>query len=78
MMTISYVQFDYMSHLTKIHWPFWLGLSILTKCINQIGHFSQVDWSKNTFLKPLVKMDMSINKNILINQVRPFENQEFY
>jgi hypothetical protein len=73
MMSISYVQFDYMSHLTKTHWPFLLRLSNLTRCINQIGYFRQVDWSKNTCLGPLVKMDMSINQNILINQLKPFE-----
>jgi len=51
-----------MSHLPKTHWPFWLGLFNVTRCISQIGHFSQTDWSKTTCLKLLIKMDMAINK----------------
>jgi len=42
-------------------------------CINQIGHYSEVDWSKNTCLGPLIKMDMSISKKGLINQFGSFE-----
>ncbi len=73
MMSISYVQFYYMSHLTKTHWSFWLRLSNLTRCIGQISHFSQVDWSKHTCLRFLVKMDMTINEKGPVNQFGPFE-----
>ncbi len=66
-----------MSHLIKTHWPFWLGLSNLIRCISQINHFNQLDWSKNTCFGPSVKMDVSINKNGPINQLKPFEKPCF-
>jgi hypothetical protein len=60
-------------HLIKTQWPFWPSLSNLTRCIGQISLCSQVDWSKNTCFKPLIKMDMSINKKKLISQFESFE-----
>jgi len=62
-----------MSYLIKTHWPFLLRLCNLSGCIGQIGHFNQVDWSKNTCFKPLVKMDISMNIKKLINQLELFE-----
>ncbi len=45
----------------------------MTRCISQIGHFKQVDWSKNTCFGPVVKMNMSISKKIPVSQFEPFE-----
>ncbi len=44
----------------------------MTRCIGQISHSSQFDWSKNTCFGPLVKMDISISKNGLVSQLEPF------
>ncbi len=49
----------------------------MTKCIGQISHYSQVDWSKNTCFGPLVKMDMSIHKKRPVNQFELFKNHFF-
>jgi hypothetical protein len=62
-----------MFYFIKIHWPFWLRLLNLIKYIGQISHSNQIDWSKNTFFEPLVKMDMSISKKWLISQFELFE-----
>jgi hypothetical protein len=44
---------------------------------SQIGHFNQVDWSKDTHViqafKPLVKMYMFISQEKPINQLGLFE-----
>jgi hypothetical protein len=48
--------------------------------IYQIGHFSQVQSSKNTYhsnFKPLVKMHMSINQEGLFRQLQPFKDLFF-
>jgi hypothetical protein len=49
----------------------------LTKCIGQINHYSQVDWTKNTCFELLVKMGMSINKKRPISQLELFEKPCF-
>jgi hypothetical protein len=49
----------------------------MTKCIGQINHYNQVDWSKNTCFMPLVKKDVSINKKRLVNQFELFEKPSF-
>jgi hypothetical protein len=46
----------------------------------QIGHFSQIQWSKNTYhsnFKPLVKMYMFTNQEGLVKQLQPFTNLFF-
>jgi hypothetical protein len=47
-------------------------MSNLIRHIDQISHFSQVDWLKKCY-KSIVKMDMSINKKRPIIQLELFE-----
>ncbi len=48
----------------------------MTKYIGQIDHFRQVDWSKNTSFKLLVKMDMSSSKKCPISLFELFEKSK--
>jgi hypothetical protein len=66
-----------MSHFAKTHWPFLLRLSNLIKCISQLNYFNQIDWSKHTCCRSIVKMDMSITKKRPINQLELFEKPFF-
>ncbi len=63
--------------MTKIHSSFWLRLFNLTRCIDQISHYNQLDWSKNTCFGPLIKMDMSISRKWPIGQLEPFKKPCF-
>ncbi len=49
----------------------------MTRCIGQINHYSQLDWSKKTCFGLFVEMDMSISKKRPISQLEPFEKPCF-